>query len=182
MPLVTCRLAHCLLISSLVSFYTSQTSLCQEESRLPYGNMGQDALITQMERLIPFVKKYRNSHEHLPYSPDEQDEFLQYLHVRSRNYDPNQPIPMPVQQGTYRCLGQYCIDCDQSINEESNILKWRSVAPNWSNHAGQICVMSDGGENFLVWPVGADGFVMRTANGGALFRLIDCQTDTDELL
>ncbi len=141
-----------------------------------------EELQRDMQNTASLVKAYYKSKKVLPTDSSSCDDLLYVLYKRSREYDPNQPLPYPTSEGMYRELGRFRVAYDQSINQVSNtLILWRRNPPeSWSGKGGTVGVVSNGDKKFLLYGIGENGKPISSSNGLTVYDLYDCSTGAED--
>lgn len=141
-----------------------------------------ELLQRDMQNVAMLTKKYYKKNNNLPTDGTSSDQLLYQLYKRSRDYNPNQPLPYPSNDGIYRVLGRFRVAFDLGINQESNtLIAWRKNPPDdWKGRGGTIGVLSNGETKFLIYGIGDNGRPIRSSNGLAIYDVYDCETGEED--
>lgn len=168
-------MARLLLITLALTL--SLTQLCAAQIGFSAEELQRD-----MQNVAKLTKKFYNTKKILPTDPSSCDQLLYELYKRSREYDPNQPLPYPNSNGAYRELGRFRVAFDLGINQESNtLILWRKNPPDsWTGKGGTIGILTNGDKKFLLYGIGENGKPITSPNGLTIYDLYDCGTGDDD--
>lgn len=158
------------MLLSMTQFSSAQIGFSAEE------------LQRDMQNVAKLTKQFYKANKTLPTDPSSCDQLLYMLYKRSREYDPNQPLPYPTSSGTYRELGRFRVAFDLSINQDSNtLILWRKNPPDsWTGKGGNIGILSNGEKKFLLYGIGENGKPITSPNGLTIYDVYDCGTGEED--
>jgi len=102
------------------------------------------------------LRHYRKTHDHLPRLQPEIDDALLMVFKRVSNVPANTTV-VPQSVGTYRVYYNLRMKFDQSIRAIPYINGQIQFPGSWTAPAGNVVIVTDGENQFMIWRAGMDG-------------------------
>jgi hypothetical protein len=114
------------------------------------------------------MRRWYQQHGTFPTSDTDVDNALRYVYSQITG-SPVEPDKRIVYTGNVHCIGNLRLCMDPTVRD-APIEQWRNTPPeSWHAPANSIVILTDGGNQFLIWVSVINGVPLRDADNRCMF-------------